>query len=203
MHHPKLHEISTRIAEILGLDFPKNRWADLERGVLSAAKELGLGDSIDNLAIWLAGRNLDPKQLDVLASHLTVGETYFFREKLSLDVFQTQIIPELLAERFGKDQHINIWSAGCCSGEEPYTLAMLLLETIPDLPKWNISILATDLNPRFLKKAKEGIYSSWSYWPILSSPISILQQFVIQEKSWLKHYTCQRTWLSCVLMKTR
>ena len=163
MHHPKLPEISRRIEEILGLNFPKNRWNDLERGVLSAAKELGLGDSIDNLAIWLSGNNLDSRQLDVLANHLTVGETYFFREKHSLDVFQTIIIPELLAGRFGKDQHINIWSAGCCSGEEPYTLAMILSETIPDLFKWDISILATDLNPGFLKKAKKGTYSPWSF----------------------------------------
>ena len=163
MHPPKLNEISIRIAEILGLDFPKNRWNDLERGILSAAKELGLGDSIDNIAIWLSGSNLRAEELDVLANHLTVGETYFFREKHSLDFFQTKIIPEILAERFGKDPHINIWSAGCCSGEEPYTLAMILLETIPDLSKWDISILATDLNPRFLKKAKEGIYSPWSF----------------------------------------
>ncbi len=163
MHHPKLPEISRRIEEILGLNFPKNRWNDLERGILSAAKELGLGESINNAAIWLSGCNLTSKELDVLANHLTVGETYFFREKHSLDVFRAIIIPELLAERFGKDQHINIWCAGCCSGEEPYTLAMILLETISDLSKWDISILATDLNPGFLKKAKEGIYSPWSF----------------------------------------
>lgn len=163
MHPPKLHEISIRIAEILGLDFPKNRWNDLERGVLSAAKELGLGDSVEYLSFWLNSGKLGPQQLDVLANHLTVGETYFFREKHSLELFRNQIIPEIMAERFGKDQHINIWSAGCCSGEEPYTLAMILLETIPDISKWDISILATDLNPRFLKKAEEGIYSPWSF----------------------------------------
>ncbi len=163
MHHPNLREISALIDEILGLHFPKNRWGDLERGLFSASKELGFGESIDTLAMLLADRNSDPRYLDVVANHLTVGETYFFREKHSLDVFQSQIIPELLAERFGKDQRINIWSAGCCTGEEPYTLAMLLMETIPDISKWNISILATDLNPQFLKKAKEGIYSTWSF----------------------------------------
>ncbi len=161
--HPKLSDISEQIAEILGLSFPISRWSDLERGVLHTAKELGLGDSIDNFALWLSGRHFNANQLDILANHLTVGETYFFREKHILEIFQTQIIPELLAERFGKDQHINIWSAGCCSGEEPYTLAMLLTETIPDISRWKISILATDLNPSFLKKAREGIYSTWSF----------------------------------------
>ncbi len=162
-HHPKLREISTLVEEILGLSFPGNRWDDLERGVLSTSRELGFGDSIDNFATWLTGRNFDARQLDILAGHLTVGETYFFRERNSLDVFQKHIIPEILTERFGKHQYINIWSAGCCSGEEPYTLAMLLLETMPDITKWKITIVATDLNPLFLKKAREGIYSAWSF----------------------------------------
>ena len=161
--HPKLQEISTLIAELLGLSFPANRWSDLERGVLLAAKELGLGDSIDNFALWLSGKHFNIKQLDVLANHLTVGETYFFREKQSLEIFQNQIIPEIMAERFGKDQQLNIWSAGCCSGEEPYTLAMLLKEKIPDITQWKFSILATDLNPVYLKKATDGIYSTWSF----------------------------------------
>lgn len=162
-HHPKLHEISTLIAELLGLSFTRGRWSDLERGVLLASKELGIGDSMDHFVLWFLGKNYNKKQLDVLANHLTVGETYFYREKPSLEIFQQKIIPELLTERFGKDQHINIWSAGCCSGEEPYTLAMILLETIPDISKWNISILATDLNPSYLKKAKDGIYTAWSF----------------------------------------
>lgn len=163
MHHPKLPEIHERMAEILGLDFPRNRWGDLERGALAAAKELGMSESLDQLAVWLASGNFDAGQLDVLAKHLTVGETYFFREPQTLEVFRTHIIPEIMAERFGKYQHINLWSAGCCTGEEPYTLAMLLKETIPDFNHWKISILATDLNPAFLQKAREGVYRSWSF----------------------------------------
>ncbi len=156
-------EISSRIEELLGLHFPKNRWADLERGIIASGKELNLDASIEAMAIWLENDVFTPEQLDVLANNLTVGETYFFRDKPVLDIFKSKIIPELLAERFGKNQSLSFWSAGCCTGEEPYTIAMLLCEIVPELQNWHISILATDINPRFLEKAKAGIYGNWSF----------------------------------------
>ena len=156
-------DISSRIEELLGLHFPKNRWADLERGILTSAKELNIDASVGAMAIWLENNVFTPEQLDVLANCLTVGETYFFRDQPVLDIFRSKIIPELLAERFGKNQCLSLWSAGCCTGEEPYTLAMLLCESVPELQNWDISILATDINPRFLEKAKAGIYGNWSF----------------------------------------
>jgi chemotaxis protein methyltransferase CheR len=158
-----MHEISDQISQLLGLNSPKNRWGDLERSLLAACRELGLVPSIENFALWFSEGRYSQEQLNVLIDHLTVGETYFFREKPSLELFRTQIIPELLTERFGKDQQIRIWSAGCCTGEEPYTLAMLLLETIPDIKSWNITLLATDINQQYLEKAQEGIYGAWSF----------------------------------------
>ena len=156
-------DLSSRIEELLGLHFPKNRWTDLERGIIESGKELNLEASIGAMAIWLENDVFTPEQLDVLANNLTVGETYFFRDKPVLDIFKSKIIPELLAERFGKNQSLSLWSAGCCTGEEPYTIAMLLCEIVPELQNWNISILATDINPRFLEKAKAGIYGNWSF----------------------------------------
>lgn len=158
-----LHSASQQVSELLGLHFPKNRWSDLERGILSAAKQLEMNTSADALRIWIENKSFNKLELEVLTNHLTVGETYFFRDNSILDVFQKSIIPEILTERFEKNQQIKIWSAGCCSGEEPYTLAILLLETIPDIHKWNISILATDINKTFLQKAMDGIYSNWSF----------------------------------------
>ncbi|NOU47758.1 MAG: hypothetical protein HOO86_11950 [Bacteroidales bacterium] len=175
-----LHNISQQIGKLLGLDFPKNRWDDLERGLISAAKELGLRENVETLNGWLEGNAFSPKELETLSNHLTVGETYFFRDKAILDVFQMKIIPGILAERFGKNQSINIWSAGCCTGEEPYTLAMLLHETIPDLQNWHVSILATDINRVFLHKAKEGIYSNWSF---RETPAQVREKYFIKSKA--------------------
>jgi chemotaxis protein methyltransferase CheR len=175
-----LQSISQQIEKLLGLNFPKNRWDDLERGLISAAKELGLRENVEALNIWLKDNAFSPKELEILSNHLTVGETYFFRDKAILDVFQKNIIPGILAERFGKDQSINIWSAGCCTGEEPYTLAILLTETIPDLQNWRISILATDINRVFLHKAKEGIYSNWSF---RDTPTQLRERYFVRSKS--------------------
>ena len=154
--------LSDFVAEGLGLHFPEERWADLERGVVSAARELGHPDA-ESCAHWLLSAPLTRSHVEVLASHLTIGETYFFREKDTLQVFEQRIVPELLHSRHDGDRRIRIWSAGCCTGEEPYSIAMLLDGLIPDARAWNITILATDINPQFLRKAAEGVYGEWSF----------------------------------------
>ncbi len=158
-----LNKLSHVVADQLGLNFPPNRWVDLERGILSAARELGIKETIPAVTEWLSGANLTSEEFSVLATFLTVGETYFFREPAGFEIFRTTIIPELIRERQCGDQYLKIWSAGCCTGEEPYTIAMLLKELLPDLQNWKITILATDINRNFLKKAQTGIFSPWSF----------------------------------------
>jgi chemotaxis protein methyltransferase CheR len=92
-----------------------------------------------------------------------VGETYFFRETHALDVFTEQILPPLIQARQQTSRSLRIWSAACCTGEEPYSLAILLRTRIPNIQDWNITIVGTDINTRFLKKAAEGVYSEWSF----------------------------------------
>ena len=146
----------------MGLHFPRARWRDLERGIAAASRESGYSEA-EVFIHWLLSAPLTRTQIEGLASHLTVGETYFFREKSSFDILEQQILPELLRARAKTEKHIRIWSAGCCTGEEPYSVAMLLDRLIPDLEKWNLTILATDMNPRFLRKAAQGTYGAWSF----------------------------------------
>lgn len=157
-----LSTLSDFVAVSLGLHFPEERWADLERGVASAALELDHPDA-EKFARWLLSAPLTRSHIEVLASHLTIGETYFFREKETLQVFEQQIVPELLRSRHDGERRLRIWSAGCCTGEEPYSIAMLLDGLIPDAGAWNVTILATDINPQFLRKAAEGVYGEWSF----------------------------------------
>jgi chemotaxis protein methyltransferase CheR len=153
--------LSESIARITGLHFPAERQADLYRGLSGVAKELGF-DTIGRCARWLLSAEPTPRQLQVLASHLTIGETYFFRERKVFDALAEHVIPELM-QRHRRDRQLRFWSAGCCTGEEPYSLAILLQQCIPDLQDWRISILATDINARFLQKAATGIYGEWSF----------------------------------------
>jgi chemotaxis protein methyltransferase CheR len=157
-----LPQLSEAIAAQMGLYFPKERWRDLERGMRSAARELGF-HNIESCAQWMVSSPLTKSQLEVLASYLTVGETYFFRERRGFAVLEEHILPALIHARRATDKRLRLWSAGCCTGEEPYSLAILLSRVIPDWQDWHITILATDINANFLQKAASGVYGAWSF----------------------------------------
>src|SRR6266404_847539 len=154
--------LSECIAERMGLHFPSERRDDLRRGLTGAAGEFGFAD-VAACAEWLLSASLTKAQMQMLASHLTVGETYFFREKKTFDVLAQSVLPELVRSRRNREQRLRIWSAACCTGEEPYSLAMLLDQVLPDLQDWHVTILATDINERFLQKAITGVYGEWSF----------------------------------------
>jgi chemotaxis protein methyltransferase CheR len=154
--------VSEFIAQHTGLDFPRERRSDLQRGLAAAAMEFGLPDAA-GCADWLLSAPLARSQLQVLASHLTIGETYFFRERKTFDALADQVLPELIHRRRGREQRLRLWSAACSTGEEPYSLAILVRQLLPDWQDWNVTILATDINERFLQKAFAGIYGEWSF----------------------------------------
>jgi chemotaxis protein methyltransferase CheR len=158
-----LLQLSEVVARYLGLHFPKERWLDLQRGVWAAAQECGCQHDLDRYVQGLLSPALTQGQLEVLAGRLTVGETYFFREKRSLEILERDIVPELVRKRAGVGRAIRIWSAGCSTGEEPYSIAIVLSKLMAGLKQWNIEILATDLNAKSLAKASQGIYGEWSF----------------------------------------
>jgi chemotaxis protein methyltransferase CheR len=146
----------------LGLRFPPDRWNELEAGARAACRELGVPD-VDAWVESLFTGLVTPAQLQTLANHLTVGETYFLRHGEVFRAFTDQLLPALFRERSGTTRHLRIWSAACSTGEEPYSIAMLLREMLPDYSKWHIELLASDVNTRSLAKAARGLYSEWSF----------------------------------------
>ena len=157
-----LAAVSEAVEAQLGLHFPRDRWPDLERGLRGAAEELGFA-GVEECARALAFASLNHRQIEALAAHLTIGETYFFRDPAVFTALTTQVFPALVRERAGHTKRMRIWSAGCCTGEEPYSIAIALREAVPDIDDWQLTILATDINPRFLHKAVGGIYGPWSF----------------------------------------
>lgn len=157
-----LSRLSEFVATQTGLYFPQERWGDLERGIAAAAPDFNFSDN-ESCARWLLSATPTRHLNEALASHLSVGETYFFREKQSLGILEEHILPALLQQRRQNERRLRIWSAGCSTGEEAYTIAILLDRFITDLKEWNITILATDFNPKFLRKAAQGIYGEWSF----------------------------------------
>ena len=157
-----LESLSAYVADHIGLHFPENRWPDLGQGLIAAARDFHM-ESAEACGHWIISTELSQEQIGTLASHLTVGETYFFRDKKSIEILEQKILPELIAHRSGGDRRLRVWSAGCCTGEEPYSVAILLAQMIPDLSRWNISILGTDINLPAIQTASEGIYGEWSF----------------------------------------
>jgi chemotaxis protein methyltransferase CheR len=154
--------VSELIAARTGLHFPPERRADLQRALGDAAPEFGCRDG-ESCADWLLSAPLGDEELRKLASHLTVGETYFFRERPSFNALATHVLPLLIHHKRTGDRRLRLWSAACSTGEEAYSLAILLQQVLPDWRDWDVSVLATDINPQSLGKAAAGIYGEWSF----------------------------------------
>ena len=157
-----LARFSDFVAAHTGLHFPRKQWRALERGMVCAAREFGFEDP-ESCIRWIMASPLSREQIEILARHLTVGETYFLREKRSLEVFEEEIVPELIRTRQGDERHLRVWCAGCSTGEEPFSVAILLTAMGAALRDWNISILGTDINPHALGRGAEGVYGEWSF----------------------------------------
>lgn len=160
-----LQRLSSLVTQEFGLHYPRERWHELMRGIAAAARELGCHDTRACLQRLLAEAGGAARR-DVLAQHLSVGETYFFRDPGCFRALENHVLPELLRQRRQAPQaarRIRMWSAGCSSGEEAYSLAITLARVVPDLSQWNVGILGTDINARGLAKASEGLYGPWSF----------------------------------------
>ncbi len=119
------------------------------------------------------------EELAVLVDNLTTNETYFFRESPQLRAFAEELLPELRTTLAGR-KALRIWSAGCSTGEEPYTIAMLLLESGDWWRDWQVEILGSDINQRVLHTARKGVYKKTSHR--VSTPEMIKKYFVEEGK---------------------
>jgi chemotaxis protein methyltransferase CheR len=120
------------------------------------ARENGF-ESLDQLVVALkrpGNRELAQQVIDAM----TTNESSFFRDLHPFDALKTNIIPELMEKR-AKERTINIWSNACSSGQEVYSIAMLLRENFPELGGWKVRLIASDLSTSILKKAQEGIFN--------------------------------------------
>jgi chemotaxis protein methyltransferase CheR len=119
------------------------------------------------------------EELSVLVDNLTTNETYFFRESPQLRAFSEEILPEL-RETLADRKVLRIWSAGCSTGEEPYTIAILLFESGDWWRDWQVEILGSDINQRVLHTARKGVYKKSAHR--VTSPEMLAKYFIEEEK---------------------
>jgi len=101
----------------------------------------------------------DEKLIYTVTDAMTTNETFFFRDKTPFDQFKSDVLPALAKARPGGD--IKVWCAACSTGQEPYSLAMLMEEARAQYPRINLDILATDISERCLEKAQSGLYTQF------------------------------------------
>ncbi|MGE5537876.1 MAG: CheR family methyltransferase [Gemmatimonas sp.] len=141
-----------------GLALAEDKGYLLESRLVPVARAHGL-KSVDEIAAEVrAGRN--QRLMNAVVEAMTTNESFFFRDIKPFDQFKTFVLPQMLARRASTKQ-LRIWSAACSTGQEPYTLAMLLTEAAAQLQGWRVEIIATDIAPGVLAKARAGLYSQF------------------------------------------
>ncbi len=126
----------------------------------------------------------DPEDLELVLNKLTTNYTYFLREKEHFTFLEKTVLPEL-EKRHARDKVLSIWSAGCSSGEEPYTLSIYLKEYFGPRPgQWDTRILATDISQQAMAKAKAAVYQ-----PPADMPVEWLRRYFVPSKTNPGEYT--------------
>jgi chemotaxis protein methyltransferase CheR len=161
-----LHDIAGLVRNVCGLVVDQTRRGVLATLVLSRCGQLGIGDATTYLTLLQDNRD----ELQTLIEGLTIGETYFARNPPQIRALAELVLPSLLARG---DHRIRIWCAGCSTGEEPYTVALLLAKLLAlntanttntantrKPAKWDVRIIGTDINSSALAAAREGRYGS-------------------------------------------
>jgi chemotaxis protein methyltransferase CheR len=158
-YHPLVAQIGTLIEQRTGLAVNDQFRRELEpllRGIANGGLDgylRELRESPETSPAW-----------QKLIYTLTIGETYFFRDQSHFRLLREHLLPTFaLQRRLTPKPQLSIWSAGCATGEEPYSIAMTLYESFPDWQRWAINLYGTDLNIASLQAAERGIYRKWSF----------------------------------------
>ncbi len=141
-----------------GLLIEDRRIPDLEQAIATRMVSLGVF-SFEEYYQLLSESSSHENELDQLIVSLTVGETHFFRTPAQFDALRTCILPDLIRRKESSQKKLRIFSAGCATGEEPYSIVMLIRETFPELENWEIEVIACDINREFLDQARVSLYS--------------------------------------------
>jgi len=154
----QIQKLGQQIYQKLGLYFDDKKIYFLKTRVAKRMAALGIDDPRDYVFMV---SHADPNGIEMqeLANLITTNETYMFREYDQLQAFANHCLPEVLsAKQATGDRTLRIWSAGCSSGEEPYTLAMIVQEVFPQSQSWDCTIVASDIDENMLRKVAEARY---------------------------------------------
>lgn len=143
-----------------GLIISPAKKRDLEKKIAAVINDAN--GSHRSLETYFQQLESSPISLQTLVNELTIGESYFFRNHPHFAALQNTILPAIIEQK-SQEKVLKIWSAGSSTGEEPYSVAIMLERDFPMLSDWDVKIMATDLNTGFIERAKAGTYTKWSF----------------------------------------
>jgi chemotaxis protein methyltransferase CheR len=150
------------IYDRLGLSFDDKKIDFLSKRVSKRMDCLGL-DTPSEYLMHLAYGESSESEMQALANLITTNETYMFREYEQLEAFANACLPEVVARKEQQgNRGLRIWTAGCSSGEETYTVAIIVREVFPAISEWDLQILASDIDEQRLAMATAGVYDKRS-----------------------------------------
>ena len=168
--------LSSLLYKQSGLVLTPDKGYLLETRLQPVARSHGL-NSIEQIVSTLKTRR-DEKLVASITDAMTTNESLFFRDRTPFDQFKTVVLPSLLQSRAAK-KSIRIWSAACSSGQEPYSLSMVLDELASKLAGWKVEIVATDISTEMVARARSGVYSQFEVQRGL--PVQLLVKYFQQD----------------------
>ncbi|HWG95089.1 MAG TPA: CheR family methyltransferase, partial [Mycobacteriales bacterium] len=160
------------LSRLAGLVFDESRRDSLSFSVAERLRATGVPTVGQYLA--LLEEPGTPERQELL-DEVTIQETHFFRNPPQVRALRAHVLPELLRAA-APDRRLRIWSAGCSTGEEPYTIAMVLRELLPSTDGWDVQVIATDVSERALEAARRGVYGARAVQ--LATPDELARFFV-------------------------
>ncbi len=166
LSHSAFAKIARYITSELGIKMPEAKASLVQSRLLRRVRELGF-DSVERYVEFVISSPDQSEERVHLVDAITTNKTDFLREADHFDYLVRVAIPSILSQRTSSaGSAVAVWSAGCSSGEEPYTLAMVLAEYASRTPGFDFSILATDVSTRVLERARLGIYQEHQIEPL-------------------------------------
>jgi chemotaxis protein methyltransferase CheR len=162
------------LADVAGLVFDDSRRESMSYSIAERLRETGSRDVPSYLQVLQ-----DPAERQRLVDEVTIQETHFFRNPPQVRALRQHVLPELLRHAEANGRRLRIWSAGCSTGEEPYSIAMCLRELLPAGDGWDVKVLATDVSQRALAAARAARYGARAV--MNASPEELARFFTVED----------------------
>ena len=173
----ELQSLLEKIYRERGFDFREYKETTLKRRIARRLRARG----VDTYAGYEGVLSRDPAEYDRLFDDLTINVTGFFRDDAAFEALEKVALPAVISRNAGTGKVIRIWSAGCATGEEPYSIAVILMELLgSDIALWDVTVMATDIDDRALKHAGDGVFSRGAIKGIRTP---WLEKYFLPEKS--------------------